>query len=83
MEQKVAGLPDGTYALSVWTKGTAAGTLYAKNCGGGDKMVALSGGSTWARLSLAGIAVAGGSCQVGASTSGGTVTLDDFTLTRN
>lgn len=83
LDQKIANLPDGTYALSVWIKGTATGSLYAKNCGGGDKTLALSGGSSWATLSLAGIAVAGGSCQVGASTTSGTVTLDDFTLTRD
>jgi hypothetical protein len=83
LSQKIAGLPDGTYALSVWVKGTATGTLFAKGCGGGDKTVALAGGSSWTKLSLAGIGVTGGACQVGATTSAGTVTLDDFALSRN
>ncbi|HEY5090068.1 MAG TPA: hypothetical protein VIK30_08865 [Polyangia bacterium] len=40
----------------------------------------MSGGSSFTKLSLTGIAVTNGTCDVGASTTSGTVMLDDFTL---
>lgn len=82
IDQKIAGLPNGTYTLSVWAKGTATGTLYAKGFGGTDQSISVSGGSSFTKLSLTGIAVTNGTCEVGASTTRGTVTLDDFTLTK-
>jgi Glycosyl hydrolases family 43 len=81
--QKIAGLPAGTYTLSVWVKGTATGTLYAKGCGAADQSVALSGGTSWTQVSLPGIAATGGACEVGATATSGTATLDDFSLTKN
>ena len=83
LEQKIANLPNGTYTLSVWIKGTASGALFAKGCGGTDRSIALSGGSAWASVSLTGVAVSGGTCNVGASSTSGTATLDDFTFTHN
>ena len=82
VDQKIASLPNGTYTLSVWAKGTATGTLYAKGFGGTDKTISVSGGTAFTKLSLTGITVSNGSCEVGASTTSGTVTLDDFTLVK-
>jgi len=83
VDQKIASLPNGTYTLSVWAKGTATGTLYAKGFGGADQSISVSGGSSFTKLSLTGIAVTNGTCEVGASTTSGTVTLDDFTLIKS
>ena len=80
VDQQIASLPNGTYTLSAWAKGTATGTLYAKGFGGADQSISVSAGSSFTKLSLAGIAVTNGTCEVGASTTSGTVTLDDFTL---
>jgi len=83
VDQKIAMLPNGAYTLSVWAKGTASGTLYAKGCGGTDSMAALPTGSSWTKASLGSIAVTGGQCEIGASASSGTTTLDDFTFAKN
>jgi hypothetical protein len=83
LDQTITNMPNGTYALSVWIKGTGTGSLYAKGCGGADRSVALSGSSTWSSVSLTGIAVSGGTCQIGASSTAGSATLDDFTLMQN
>jgi hypothetical protein len=84
LEHKIASLPNGAYTLSVWVKGSqATGTLYAKGFGAVDKSTPLSGaGTSWSKLSVTGITVSNGTCQVGAQLSSGTVTLDDFTLVR-
>jgi hypothetical protein len=83
VDQKLAGLPAGTYTLSVWTNGTGTGTLWAKGCGATDQSTPITGGGAWSKLSLASITVAGGACDVGATTTAGTITLDDFALTGN
>jgi hypothetical protein len=83
VDQNITSLPNATYTLSVWLRGTGAGTLFAKGCGGADKSVALNGGTGWTQLSLTGIAASTGQCDVGASSTTGTVTLDDFSLMAN
>jgi hypothetical protein len=82
VDQQVT-LPNASYTLSVWIRGTGSGTLFAKGCGGADKSIALNGGAGWTQLSLTGIAASSGQCDVGASSTTGTVTLDDFALTAN
>lgn len=85
LEQQVADLPDGTYTLSVWVKGSGAtgASLYAKGCGGTDLSTSLAGANaTWTNLSLSGITVSKGTCQIGVSTSAGTLTVDDVVLVR-
>ena len=82
--QTRASLANGTYTLSVWARGTGSGTLQAKGFGGTDLSVALAGGaSAWTQVKLSGIAVSNGQCQIVAATSSGTVSVDDFTLTKN
>ncbi|MGC4070859.1 MAG: family 43 glycosylhydrolase [Polyangiaceae bacterium] len=81
LNQKVTAPPAGTYTLSVWVKGSGASgaLLYAKGCGGTDKTASLSGANgTWSNVSLKGIAVSAASCQIGVTTSGGSLTVDDF-----
>ena len=80
LDQKIASLPSGTYTLSVWAKGSG-GTLYAKGFGGTDMSTSLTAGSTWTKVSLAGIAVSNGTCDVGISSGSGNV--DDFVLVKN
>ena len=64
-------------------EGAAGGQLYAKGFGGTDKSTSIGSESAWTNLSITGIAVTNGQCDVGVTTSGQTVTVDDFTLTGN
>jgi hypothetical protein len=79
LDQKIAGLPNGTYTLSVYAKG-GSGTLYAKGFGGTDLSTSLTAGSSWTKVSLPGIAVSNGTCDVGVSSGSGNV--DDFVLVK-
>jgi len=82
--QALASLPNGNYTLSVWARGTGTGTLSAKGFGGTDLSTPLSASATaWTQLKIGSIAVSNGQCQIGASTTSGTVGLDDFTLIKN
>lgn len=84
LDQVIPNLPNGTYTLSVWVKSSAAGgQLYAQGFGGTDKNISIGSVSAWTNLSITGIAVSNGQCDVGVTTSGQTVTVDDFTLIRN
>jgi len=76
VEQQVTDVPRGTYTLSAWVKGSGASgaKLYAKGFGGSDASASL------ANATLPGIAVSNGKCQVGASTTAGSLTVDDFAL---
>jgi hypothetical protein len=82
--QTLTALPNGTYTLSAWARGTGSGTLQAKGFGGSDLSTALAGGaSAWTQVKLSGIAVSNGQCQIGAATTAGTLSVDDFTLIKN
>lgn len=82
--QTRTALPNGTYTLSVWARGSGTGTLQAKGFGGTDSSVALAGGaSAWTQVKLSGIAVSNGQCQIGAASTAGTISVDDFTLIKN
>ena len=80
LEQKLTGLPNGTYALSVWAK-SASGTLYAKGFGGTDQSTPLSAGASWTKVSLGDLAVSNGACTIGISSGSGNV--DDFSLVKS
>ncbi|HEY4187510.1 MAG TPA: family 43 glycosylhydrolase [Polyangia bacterium] len=89
LSQTVAGLPAGTYTLSVWAKSTGGQTsaqLFARGCGGAEQDAALTKAMTsFTQVSIAGIAVTGGQCQIGVATTAGanqSVTLDDFSFVR-
>jgi hypothetical protein len=86
LDQAIANLQSGSYTLSVWAKGSGAtgAKLYAKGFGGTDASTSLSSASgTWTNVTLPGLAVSNGKCQIGASTSAGTLTLDDFVLVKD
>ena len=84
LDQTVTGLSNGTYTLSVWVKSSAAGAqLYAKGFGGTDKTTAIAASTAWTNLSITSIAVSNGQCNVGITSSGQAVTVDDFTLIKN
>ena len=84
LSQAIASLPNGTYTLSVSVKSSAAGAqLFAKGFGGTDKTAAIAAGTAWATLSMTSIAVSNGQCSVGVTSSGQTVTVDDFMLIKN
>ena len=85
----MTGLPNGTYTLSVWAKSTGGQTtanLYAKGYGGSEKDASLTKAMTgFTQLSITGIAVTNGTCQIGVTTTAAanqSVTLDDFTFVR-
>ncbi len=71
------------HAFRLGQEGAAGGQLYAKGFGGTDKSTSIGSESAWTNLSITGIAVTNGQCDVGVTTSGQTVTVDDFTLTGN
>ena len=77
-------LPNGTYTLSAWVKSSATGSqLYARGFGGTDKTAAMAASSGWTSVNITGIAVSNGKCVVGITTSGQTVTVDDFVLSQS
>jgi hypothetical protein len=89
LNQAVTGLPNGTYTLSVWAKssgGQTTANLYASGYGGAEKDASLTKAMTgWTQVSITGIAVSNGTCQIGVTTTAGanqSVTLDDFTFVR-
>jgi hypothetical protein len=83
LDQTIASLANGTYTLSAWVKSSGSGAqLYAKAFGGTDKSTALGTASAWTNVSVTGIAVSNGQCQVGIMSTGATVTVDDFLLVR-
>ena len=89
LDQLVANLPSGTYTLSAWVKssgGQTAAALYAKNFGDTDKTASVSAAmKNWSQVSITGIAVSNGQCNIGVTTTGSSsqsVNVDDFTLVR-
>ena len=80
LDQQITNVPNGTYTLSVWAKGST-GTLYAKGFGGTDLSTSLTAGTSWTKVSLTGMTVSNGTCDVGISSGSGNV--DDFTLVKN
>jgi hypothetical protein len=89
LNQAVANLPNGTYTLSVWAKSTGGQTtaqLFAKGFGGAEKDASLTKAMTaFTLVSIPGIAVTSGQCQIGVTTTAGanqSLTVDDFTFVR-
>ena len=83
LSQAIANLPNGSYTLSAWVRASAAGSqLFARGCGGTDKATSLAPATAWTNVTLTGITVGNGQCQVGVSTSGQTVTVDDVVFSR-
>jgi hypothetical protein len=66
--------------LSVWAKSGGAGAELYANGGAADKKVAIPAGASWSNVMLKGIAVTGGKVEVGVTSNGQTLDVDDFTL---
>jgi glycosyl hydrolase family 43 len=82
VSQKLTGLPKGDYTLAVWAKG-GAGSLFAKGCAAADKAAPMAATTGFSQVSLTGVSITSGSCEIGVSASGGSVSVDDFTLIKN
>jgi glycosyl hydrolase family 43 len=81
LQQKVSGIPAGTYKLSVWAKATGSGAqLYTKGCGGTDEMTSIASGGSFTNVTLSGVSVSSAQCTVGVTAGSAQVTLDDFVL---
>lgn len=62
------GLANGTYTLRAWVKSGGGQTtcqLYAKNFGGTEKDFTLPTTSTWTQITISGISVTNGQCEIG------------------
>jgi hypothetical protein len=83
LTQSISALPNGTYTLSVWARADVAGAqIRASGFGGTDMTVAVPRSTAWTNLTLPGIAVSNGRCDLAVTTSGQTVSVDDLVLSR-
>jgi Glycosyl hydrolases family 43 len=87
--QTVTGLPNGTYTLSTWIQssgGQSVAQLFARNFGGAEEDAAVNSAiGTWKQISITGIVVTNGTCQIGVETTARAnqwVDLDDVTLVK-
>ncbi len=88
--QTVTGLPDGTYTLAAWIEssgGQSVAQLFATGFGGAEMDASASSAiANWSHVSIPGIAVTNGTCQIGVQTTASAnqwVNVDDFTLVKN
>lgn len=68
--QNITGLEDGTYTFKgYFSRGAQnSAVLFARNCGGTDPEpvdIPITAGTEWVAVSVTGIEVSGGSCEVG------------------
>jgi hypothetical protein len=83
LSQKLAGLPNGTYALSAWVEANGTGAqLSAGGFGGTDVTAAIPRATGWTHVTLPGISISNGQCNVTVTSAGQTVSIDDFVLSR-
>lgn len=79
LSQVLTALPNGKYGMSVWAKSRGAGAiLYAKPQGGALLTQAIPASSSWIQVKLAGIPVSAGQTEIGVTSGGQTVNMDDF-----
>jgi hypothetical protein len=90
LTQTVTGLPNGTYTLAAWVEssgGQSVAQLFAKGFGGAEIDASVDTAmANWSHVSIPGIVVTNGTCEIGAQTTGSAnqkLDLDDFTLTKN
>lgn len=87
--QTKAGLVNGTYTLRAWVMSGGGQTtvrLYAKNFGGTEKNLTLPTTSTWTQISITGINVTNGQCEIGLTSTANAnqwANLDDVELLKN
>ncbi len=81
LAQTLTEVPNGTYTLAVWTKSSGAGgELYVKNHGAAEQKTAIPAGTSFSNVTLSGITVSSGEAEIGVTSGGATVKVDDFTL---
>jgi hypothetical protein len=83
LSQAIAGLPSGSYTLSLWTEASATGAqVRISGFGGADVTAAIPRATGWTRVTVPGISISNGQCSVTVTTAGQTVSVDDFVLSR-
>jgi hypothetical protein len=81
LSQAVASLPSGSYTLSVWAKSSAAGaTLYMDKQGAPRASKPIPASTGWSEVKLEGVAVTSGQAELGVTSSGQALSVDDFSL---
>lgn len=84
LSQRIDDLPNGTYTLAVWAKSDGAGAeLNVRDHGGAAKSVPLPTSTSWTQVTLGDIVVSEAQAEVGVSSRGQAVNVDDFTLIVN
>lgn len=83
------GLVNGTYTLRAWVmrgSGQTACWIYAKNFGGTERTQPLPVTSTWTQITISGISVTNGQCEIGLwsqANANNWCNLDDVEFFRN
>ncbi|MDJ1485663.1 T9SS type A sorting domain-containing protein [Cytophagaceae bacterium YF14B1] len=69
--QTLSGLPNGTYTLSAWVRDANNDNSYMYASGyGGSTLTQTISNNSWTQISITGIAVTNGTCEIGFITSG-------------
>jgi hypothetical protein len=83
LSQKITTLPNSTYTLTLWVRTDATGAQVRVNgFGGAERTLAIPRASAWTQISLDGIAVSNGQCDVTVTTSGQSLSVDDFNFSQ-
>jgi hypothetical protein len=90
LTQTVTGLPNGTYTLAAWVEssgGQSVAQLFATGFGGAELDSSINSAiANWSHVSIPGIAVTNGTCQIGVRTTASAnqwLDVDDFTLVKD
>ncbi|MDR7295759.1 lysophospholipase L1-like esterase [Pelomonas aquatica] len=82
--QTLTGLPNGSYTVKAWVRGTAGHQLYVKGFGGSQVSVTSVASNVYTQLTISNINVSNGSAEIGFWTSVGSGTgwlhVDDMTF---
>ncbi|MFF8395934.1 family 43 glycosylhydrolase [Streptomyces sp. NPDC016172] len=82
VEQRIASVPAGTYALSLHARGSA-GQVVITGADGSQRTLGIPSSSGWAKRELTGIELTGGAATVTVRASGsGGVTVDQLSLVK-
>jgi len=87
--QSKTGLTNGTYTLRAWVMsggGQSICRLYARNFGGTEKNLTLPATSTWTQITITGINVTNGQCEIGVTSTASAnnwCNMDDVEFLKN
>lgn len=83
LAQRATGLPGGTYKLSLWVKTDATDAqIRVSGFGGAERILTIPRATGWTQVSIDGISVASGQCDVAVATHGSSLFVDDFNLSQ-